>query len=113
MSISLHVAGYCQNCPEFAPRLDTSILKLAEGDNIYCHDIYCIHNDKCQVLMEHLSKYPQLYKKLNVPTEEYLGKVEPNVKPTVEHVIDYGQYNTNPTNKKSGAVSLVDGHIDE
>jgi hypothetical protein len=69
MSINLHVEGYCENCPEFTACTYSNALETVDG-GIYVHDIYCEHRDQCSAIMDHLKKYPLLYKDLNLPKEK-------------------------------------------
>lgn len=69
MSISLTVAGYCQNCPYFEAVTDTTLLKAAEEDT-YIHTVRCENAGKCVVIVDHLKKTPLLFKDFNVPKEK-------------------------------------------
>lgn len=69
MSISLHVEGYCQNCPNFEPVSYHELLETASKP-IHIHVIYCEHRLVCAVLVDHLKNYPLLYKDMNIKKEK-------------------------------------------
>ena len=46
--------GYCENCPEFVPRVKTEEIKHLDGKTIRNHTVSCMHEALCAGIVEHI-----------------------------------------------------------
>lgn len=46
--------GYCENCPEFEPKVETGEVSHLDGKVQRNHTVSCAHETLCAVIVEHI-----------------------------------------------------------
>lgn len=46
--------GYCENCPEFVPEVETEEISLLNGEVQRCHTVSCTKTKMCTRIADHI-----------------------------------------------------------